>query len=198
MRGRAWPTEPQAVTPAVPFSSVVSGIRPLGPALPMPAARQQAPGAGLRVQELGAELGSPPLPTLSSRGLFNLAEIFREAAQGVSRREVMLPGQLRTVQYLTVPPGALTLFCTGEGVRVVQHLAPCVGYTSTRVPPGQLGFPEIQLLQEAVDSIAPPSAISDMMRMDFDGLLSLVPPGLVLLSPVTPLSLLRVLVTLPR
>jgi hypothetical protein len=80
----------------------------------------------------------------------------------------MLPGQLRTVQYFTVPPGALTLFRTGEGVHVVQHLAPCVGYTPVRVPPGQLGFPEIQLLQEAVDSIAPPSAISDMTRMDFE------------------------------
>jgi hypothetical protein len=80
VRGRALPTEPQAVIPAVPFSSVVSEIRPLRPALPTLADSQQAPGAGLGVLELGAELGSQPLPTLSSRGLYNLTEIFREAA----------------------------------------------------------------------------------------------------------------------
>jgi hypothetical protein len=87
-RGRAQPTDPQAVTPGVPFSTVVSGIRPLGPSLPAPAAVQQAAGVTPGVLELGAELGSPPLPPLSSRGLFNLAEVFREAAQHVSHREM--------------------------------------------------------------------------------------------------------------
>jgi hypothetical protein len=80
----------------------------------------------------------------------------------------MLPGHLRSVQYCSIPPGALTLFRIVEGIRVVQHLAPCVGYTSAQVPPGALGFPKIQLLQEAVDSMVPPSAISDMTRMDFE------------------------------
>jgi len=168
-RGRTRPADPRAATPGVPLSSIVSGIRPLGPALPTPAAAQQPVAGGYpEALELGAELGSPPLPPLSSRGLYNLSEVFREAAHRVSRREMMLPGQLRTVQYFSVPPGALTLFRTEAGVRVVQHLAPCVGYTSARVPPGQLGFPEVQLLQEAVEALTPPAAISDMTRMDFE------------------------------
>jgi hypothetical protein len=137
--------------------------------LPAPAAVQQTVAEGYpEALEIGAELGSPPLPPLSSRGLYNLSEVFREAAHRVSRREMMLPGQLRTVQYFTVPPGALTLFRTEAGVRVVQHLAPCVGYCTARVPPGQLGFPEVQLLQEAVEALTPPAAISDMTRMDFE------------------------------
>jgi hypothetical protein len=169
MRGRVRATDPRVAAPGASMAQVVSGIRPLGPALPTPTTVQQsAAGAYPEALELGAELGSPPLPPLSSRGLYNLSEVFREAAHRVSRREMMLPGQLRTVQYFTIPPGALTLFRTEVGVRVVQHLAPCVGYCTARVPPGQLGFPEVQLLQEAVEALTPPAAISDMTRMDFE------------------------------
>ena len=106
-------------------------------------------------------------PTLSSVGLRNLSRVFAEASYSVERREIMLPNQMRAVQYFQVPPGALTVFRVGNSVRVVQHLAPVLAYCSATVAPGELGLPEAELLADAHNCIAQRTARSDLTRGDW-------------------------------